>query len=72
MKEYVHLDGLLFTHDTQVVSVMNQILETFAIQTEVCQELDSALDAVTHRRLDAVIVDWDGEFDPSRDRQSHS
>ena len=35
MKEYVHLDGLLFTHDTQVVSVMNQILETFAIQTEV-------------------------------------
>lgn len=66
MKEYVHLDGILFTNDTQVVSVMNQIMESFAIETEVCKELDSALDAVTHRRLDAVIVDWDGEFDPSR------
>ncbi|MGB7599623.1 MAG: PilZ domain-containing protein [Candidatus Sulfotelmatobacter sp.] len=66
MKEYLHLDGLLFTNDTQVLSVMNQILESFAIETEVCKELDSALDAVTHRRLDAVIVDWDGNFDPSR------
>ena len=66
MKEYVHLDGLLFSNDTQVVSVMNQILESFAIETEVCRELESALDTVTHRRLDAVIVDWDGKFDPSR------
>jgi DNA-binding response OmpR family regulator len=60
MKEHVQLDGLLFTSDTQVLSVMNQILASFAIKTEVCRELDPALDAVTHRRLDAVIVDWDG------------
>jgi len=66
MKEHVQLDGLLFTTDTQVLGVMNQILDSFAIETEVCSELDSALDAVTHRRLDAVIVDWDGGFDPSR------
>jgi CheY-like chemotaxis protein len=66
MKEHVQLDGLLFTSDTQVLCVMNQILETFAIETEVCSNLDSALDAVTHRRLDAVIVDWDGAFDPTR------
>jgi hypothetical protein len=66
MKEHVQLDGLLFTNDTQVLSVMNQILESFSIDTEVCRELAPALDAVTHRRLDAVIVDWDGEFDPSR------
>ncbi|MGA8270011.1 MAG: PilZ domain-containing protein [Candidatus Sulfotelmatobacter sp.] len=66
MSEHVQLDGLLFTSDKQVVSVMNQILESFAIETEVCNELDSALDAVTHRRLDAVIVDWDGDFDPTR------
>src|SRR6202050_518055 len=65
MKEHVQLDGLLFTSDTQVLSVMNQILESFAIKTEVCRELDPALDAVTHRRLDAVIVDWDGEVDPT-------
>src|SRR5580658_1839372 len=65
MKEHVQLDGLLFTSDTQVLSVMNQILESFAIKTEVCRELDPALDAVTHRRLDAVIVDWDGSFDPT-------
>jgi len=66
MSEHVQLDGLLFTSDKQVVCVMNQILESFAIETEVCNELDSALDAVTHRRLDAVIVDWDGDFDPTR------
>ncbi len=66
MKEHVQLDGLLFTNDKQVLSVMNQILESFAIETEVCGELDSALEAVTHRRLDAVIVDWDGAFDPTR------
>jgi hypothetical protein len=66
MKEHVQLDGLLLTNDTKVQSVMNQILESFAIDTEVCGELDSALDAVTHRRLDAVIVDWDGAFDATR------
>jgi hypothetical protein len=66
MKEHVQLDGLLFTNDTQVVGVMHQILDSFAIETEICSELDSALDAVTHRRLDAVIVDWDGAFDPTR------
>ena len=66
MKEHVQLDGLLLTNDTKVLSVMNQILESFAIDTEVCGELDSALDAVTRRRLDAVIVDWDGTFDPIR------
>jgi len=66
MKEHVQLDGLLLTSDTRVLSVMNQILDNFGIQTEVCNELNSALDAVTHRRLDAVIVDWDGTFDPTR------
>src|ERR1700676_2025817 len=66
MKEHVQLDGLLFTTDTQVLSVMPQILGSFAIETEVCGEMESALDAVTHRRLDAVIVDWDGTFDPTR------
>jgi CheY-like chemotaxis protein len=66
MKKHVHLDGLLFTSDAHVLWVMNQILESFAIETEICSELDAALDAVTHRRLDAVIVDWDGPFDPIR------
>jgi hypothetical protein len=66
MSERIQLDGLLLTRDTNVVSVMNQILGSFAIDTEVCVEIDSALDAVTHRRLDAVIVDWDGVDDPTR------
>src|SRR5580704_6900090 len=65
MTDHVQLDGLLLTSDTQVVSVMNQILKNFSIQTEVCNEPGRALDAVTHRRLDAVIVDWDGTFDPT-------
>src|SRR5580658_2891751 len=66
MKEHVQLDGLLFTSDAQVLCVMKQILESFAIKTEVCREVNPALDAVTHRRLDAVIVDWDGVSDPTR------
>jgi ActR/RegA family two-component response regulator len=66
MIEQIQLEGLLLTRDTQVVSVMNRILGSFAIDTEVCGEIDSALDAVTHRRLDTVIVDWDGVDDPTR------
>jgi hypothetical protein len=65
MKEHVQLDGLLFTSDRHVLCVMNEILESFAIETEVYSEIDSAVDAVTHRRLDAVIVDWDGTSDPT-------
>jgi DNA-binding response OmpR family regulator len=66
INEQVRLDGLLFSSDAHVLSVMNQILDTFAIKTEVYGELDSALDAVTHRRLDTVIVDWNGVNDPNR------
>jgi ActR/RegA family two-component response regulator len=66
MKEQVRLDGLLFSSDAKVVRVMNQILDSFAIQTEVCTEVGSALEAVTHRRLDAVIVDWKVANDPTR------
>jgi len=66
ISQQVRLDGLLFSSDAQVLGVMNQVLDNFAIKTEVCGELDSALDAVTHRRLDAVIVDWNGVHDPNR------
>src|ERR1700721_3956602 len=66
MKEHVQLDGLLFTSDAQVLCVMKQILESFAIKTEVCREVKPALDAVPPRRVDAVIVDWDGVSDPTR------
>ena len=66
MKEQVRLDGLLFSSDGQVLSVMNRILDSFAIKTEVCTELEPALDAVSHRRLDAVIVDWNVVNDATR------
>jgi hypothetical protein len=66
MKNSVQLDGLLFSTDTQVLCVMNEILDNFAITTEVCGELTVAIDTVTHRRLDTVIVDWNGGHDPTR------
>ncbi len=66
MKDPVRLDGLLFSGDAHVLGVMNQILDSFGIQTEVCREVGSALEAVTHRRLDAVIVDWNAANDPTR------
>ena len=66
MTPQIRLDGLLFSHDTSVLGVMNQVLSNFAIQTEICAEFGSAVDAVTHRRLDAIIVDWEGTSDPHR------
>ncbi len=66
MKEQVRLDGLLYSNDAQVLCVMNEILDHFAIQAEVCTEIGSALEAVTHRRLDTVIVDWNAANDPTR------
>ena len=66
MTEQIHLDGLLFTRDASVRQVMTGILDNFAIATEVSGEMEAALDAVTHRRLDALIVDWDGAYDPTR------
>src|ERR1700722_7344201 len=64
--EQVRLDGLLFSTDAKILGVMNGILASFAIKTEVIGELNSALDAVTHRRLDAIIVDWKSVYEPKR------
>jgi CheY-like chemotaxis protein len=66
MQEQVRLNGLVFSGDQQVVGVMNQILGSFAIKTEVCTEMGSAIDAVMHRRLDALVLDWNGNNDSSR------
>ena len=66
MKEQVRLDGLLFSGNTDLLQVMQQILGNFAIHTEVYTEIGSALDVVTHRRVDALIVDWDLANDPTR------
>lgn len=66
MTPQIRLDGLLFSNDNQVLGVMSQVLGNFSIQAETCGELGSALDAVTHRRLDAIIVDWEGADDPTR------
>jgi DNA-binding response OmpR family regulator len=66
MKASVRLDGLLCSSDQQVYRIMRPVLDTFAIETQVCVELPAALDAVTHRRLDTVIVDWNGAYNPIR------
>jgi len=65
MQDQVRLDGLLFSNDAKVISVMSHILKSFSIEAEVHSELKVALDAVTRRHLDAVIVDWNGA-DPTR------
>jgi PilZ domain len=66
MTNCVRFEGLLFSGDGQVPSVMDQILDSFAIDTDVCADLDMALDAVMHRRLDTVIIDWSGPENPTR------
>jgi len=45
---------------------MKAALEPFAIDAQVSAELMTVLDAVNHRRLDAVIVDWNGAINPTR------
>jgi len=65
MSEQIKLDGLLFSKDAQVVGVVGQILKTFAIEIEAQLELSSALEAISQRHFDAVLVDWNGA-EPTR------
>jgi hypothetical protein len=62
----VRLHGLLFSSDVEVLSVMNPILNGFSIDTEVCTDYAPALDVVTHRGLDVVVVDWKPAHNPTR------
>lgn len=66
MAAHLHLDGLLCTTDQQVVRVLQPALDTFSIETQVCGEITSAMDAINHRRLDAVIVDWSCKYNATR------
>jgi hypothetical protein len=45
---------------------MKPALDLFAINTHVSAELNTVLDAVNHRRLDTVIVDWNPAYNPTR------
>ena len=58
MAEITRLKGLLFSTDAQVLCVMNQVLDNFEIETEVCLAPGSALDAVNKMKLDTLIMDW--------------
>lgn len=74
-KVMIRIEGLLLTSDAQVLSVMNEVLDNFEIETEICNEPEAALDVVSHRKLDTLIVDWNGGDQPARVlnalRQSH-
>lgn len=60
MSGITKLKGLLFSTDAQVVCVMNQVMDNFEIETEVCQAPGSALDRVSTMQLDTLIIDWTG------------
>ena len=62
----VRIEGVLLTSDSQVLSVMNEVLDNFDIETEICNQPEKALDAVSHRKVDTLIVDWDGGDKPAR------
>ena len=62
----VRIEGVLFTSDDQVLSVMNEVLDNFEIQTEICNQPEEALSAVSRRKVDTMIVDWDGGDEPAR------
>ena len=58
MREHIRLDGLLFSSDAQVLGVMNRVLESFSIETEVCSQVGSALDAVEAAIVDGRMTDY--------------
>lgn len=64
--EITRLKGVLYTTDAQVLSVMNQVLDNFEIDTQVCLESTSVLDAVTNKKLDTLIMDWNGTYESTR------
>jgi CheY-like chemotaxis protein len=66
MGEITRLKGVLYTTDAQVLNVMNQVLDNFEIETQVCTESSAALDAVTNRKLDTLIMDWNGTYESGR------
>jgi hypothetical protein len=45
---------------------MNQVLDNFEIETQVCTESAEVIDAVTNRKLDTLIMDWNGTYESSR------
>ena len=57
----VRIEGVLLTSDDQVLSIMNEVLDNFEIQTEICNQPEEALNAVSRRKVDTLIVDWDDE-----------
>ena len=66
MSERIRLEGVLLSCDAEVVSVMDQVFDNFEIEAEVCQEPLAALKAISQRKLDTVIVDWDRRDEPDR------
>jgi len=65
MEVMVRIEGVLLTSDDQVLCVMNEVLDNFEIQTEICNQPEEALNAVSRRKVDTLIVDWDGD-EPAR------
>jgi|SRR5581483_1068098 len=66
MTQMIRLEGLLLCSDSSVLSVMNQVLDNFEIEAEVCNQPEKALDAISHRKLDTLIMDWESRDEPTK------
>jgi len=55
---HLRLKAVVFTTDAQTLSVMNQVLDNFEIETEVCRDSLTAIEKVRTTKLDTVIMDW--------------
>jgi hypothetical protein len=65
MKPHLQLEALIVCNDMPAVAG-NQILGPFSINADVCSEIGSVIDTVTHKRLDTLIIDWDAACNPLR------
>ena len=66
MTQMIRLEGLLLCSDFSVLSVMHQVLDNFEIEAEVCDQPEKALNAISHRKLDTLIMHWESKDEPTR------
>ena len=58
MKAAIALNGMFLCKDTELLCMMNRILDDLAIEIVLCLDSAHAMKAIEERVLDCVIIEW--------------
>lgn len=61
MKAAIALNGMFLCKDTELLCMMNRILDDLAIDVVLCMDDAHALKAISERVLDCAILEWTGQ-----------